>query len=117
MGRRECFDAALTDQRCPASRTRMPPRSWRLRPQRASGSPPGNAWDLPALGILDQTLAQLVEQARVREARTDQQIAKLFTLVRHQGQQIDRLIVMGKTLLWVGGGLWALTQFVVPMLR
>ena len=39
------------------------------------------------------------------------------SLVRHQGQQIDRLIVMGKTLLWVGGGLWALTQFVVPLLR
>lgn len=68
-------------------------------------------------GRMELTLSQLVEQARVREARTDRQIAKLFELVRHQGQQIDRLIVMGKTLLWVGGGLWALTQFVVPLLR
>lgn len=66
-------------------------------------------------GRMEQTLAQLVEQARIREERTDRQIAKLFSLVNHQGQQIDRLLVMGKTLLWVRGALWGITQFVVPL--
>lgn len=68
-------------------------------------------------GRMEQTLAQLVEQARDRDLRTEKQIGKLFEITRRQGQEIDRLIVMGRTLLWIGGALWALTQFVVPLIR